>query len=199
MNKQENAKLRKILTAYLKELHVIYTSGNFREESFYPALKALFEEYSHVFSDEEAAKALVLPKRTEVGIPDFLIRKDGEIVGHIEAKKPDSSLHTVEESEQLKRYRDALPNLILTNFLELWLYRDGKLLYKAEISSLSALQDVKPPAPENLDSFFELLSEFYSFSTPELKSASELAVVLAKKTRFAKTILEEVLAEEKDP
>ncbi|KAF5435309.1 putative helicase, partial [Candidatus Methanophagaceae archaeon] len=38
-----------------------------------------------------------------------------------------------------------------------------------------------------------------SFSTPELKSASELAVVLAKKTRFAKTILEEVLAEEKDP
>ncbi len=146
----KNAKLQKILSTYLKELHEIYSGGSFREESFYPALKTLFEESSHVLSVDENAKALVLPKRTEVGIPDFLIRKDGEIIGHIEAKKQDSSLHAVEVSEQLKRYRDALPNLILTNFLEFRLYRDGKLVDKAEISSLSALHDVKPPAPENL-------------------------------------------------
>jgi len=71
-----------------------------------------------VFSAEEAAKALVLPKRTEVGIPDFLIRKDGEIVGHIEAKVPDANLHELANSEQIQRYRNALPNLIVTNFLE---------------------------------------------------------------------------------
>ncbi len=197
MTTPETAKLRKILTAYLKEIHKIYAGYNFSEGSFYSCLEKLFEESSQLFVSKEGFKALVLPKRTEVGIPDFLIRKDGEIIGHIEAKKPDTSLRAVEVSEQLKRYRDALPNLILTNFLEFWLYRDGKLVYKAEISSLSALQDVKPPAPENLDSFFELLSEFYSFSTPEIRTASGLAITLADKTKFSRHILKEVL-ERKD-
>jgi len=83
-----------------------------------------------VFSEEEAAKALVLPKRTEVGIPDFLIRKDGEIIGHIEAKVPNSNLSEVENSEQIQRYRNALPNNIVTNILEFRLYRDGALVDK---------------------------------------------------------------------
>ena len=101
MNKTETAKLRKILSAYLKEIHEIYAEGNFREESFYPCLKTFFENCSHFLSAEEEAKALVLPKRTEVGIPDFLIRKDSEIIGHIEAKTPDTNLREVEKSEQI--------------------------------------------------------------------------------------------------
>jgi hypothetical protein len=193
MTTPEKAKLRKVLTAYLKELHEIYTGGNFREESFYPALKALFEEYSHLFSEQEAAKALVLPKRTEVGIPDFLIRKDGEIVGHIEAKVPDSNLHDIENSEQIQRYLNALPNLIVTNFLEFRLYRDGALVHKTELCSPIALQGLKPPVPEDVDSLSGLLSVYYSFSTPEIRTASALATTLGDKTKFSRHILEEVL------
>ena len=201
MNEPEKAKLRKILTTYLKEIHKIYTEGNFREESFYPALKEQFENCSGLFSAEEGAGVLVLPKRTEVGIPDFLIRKGGEIIGYIEAKTPESNIKSEENSEQLKRYRDAFPNLILTNFSEFRLYRDGKLVDNAEVCSPLDLQGLKPPVsvPENVDSFFDLLSEFYSFSTPEIRSASELAVVLAKKTRFSRSILEEVFEKEKEP
>lgn len=72
---------------------------------------------------EAEAKVLVLPRKTEAGIPDFRIGKNGEIVGYIEAKTPDTNLGEVEDSEQLKRYRESLPNLILTNFLEFRLYR----------------------------------------------------------------------------
>ena len=189
--------MQKILTAYLKEIHEIYTKRDFREESFYPALKDLFENCSQVLSAEEEAKALVLPKRTEVGIPDFLIRKDGEIVGHIEAKTPDSNLREIEKSEQIRRYRNALPNLIVTNFLEFWLYRDGALVDKVELCSPIALRGLKPPVPEDVDSFFELLSEYYSFSTPEIRTASGLAITLADKTKFSRHILKEVL-ERKD-
>jgi len=189
----EKAKLRKVLTAYLKELHEIYTGGNFREESFYPALKALFEEYSHVFSEQEAAKVLVLPKRTEVGIPDFLIRKEGEIVGHIEAKVPDANLHDIANSEQIQRYLNALPNLIVTNFLEFRLYRNGALVDKTELSSPIALQGLKPPVPEAVDSLDGLLRAYYSFSTPEIKTASALATTLGDKTKFSRHILKEVL------
>lgn len=196
MNKTEKDKLKKILTAYLKEIHGIYTEGHFREESFYPALKKLFEKCSGFLSLKGDVSVLVSPKKTEVGFPDVLIHRDGEIVGHIEAKLPGANLKDVENSEQLKRYLEAFPNFILTNFLQFRLYRDAKLITDVEICNQEALQDLKLPVPENMDSFSKLSDDFYGFSIPEMKSASELAVVLAKKTRFSKYILEGVFERE---
>jgi predicted helicase len=190
--KTETAKLQKILTTYLKEIQGIYTDGNFREESFYSSLEKLFEECSPFFAPEEGINVRVLPKKTDVGIPDFLIRKNGEIVGHIEAKLPDSNLRDVENSEQIQRYRNALPNLIVINFLEFRLYRDGKFIKNAEICHFSALENLSPPTPEDINRFSELLSEFYSFSVPEITSASKLAVELAKRAKFLKVVLDEV-------
>jgi predicted helicase len=190
MNKTEKDTWQNILTTYLKELHAIYAAGNFREESFYPAMKDLFEKCSQIFS--VGAGVLVSPKRTEVGIPDFLIRKDGEIIGYIEAKTPDSNLHDVERSEQLQRYRTALPNLIVTNFLEFVLYKDGTRIKDVEISRFSDLEGFGHPVPDNMDYFSELLREFYSFSVPEITSASRLAVELAKRARFLDVVLAEV-------
>ncbi len=192
MEKREKDKLEKILTAYLKKINDIYTEGNFREESFYPSLEKLFEECSSFSSSEEEIKIRVLPRKTEVGIPDFLIRKNGEIVGHIEAKTPDTNLNEVEKSEQIQRYRNALPNLIVTNFVEFRLYRDGVLRKKAEICYSSALECLKSPVPENVSDFSELLREFYSFSVLEITSASRLAVELAKRAKFLKVVLDEV-------
>ena len=199
MNKKEKDKLEKILTAYLKEIHEIYAGRDFREESFYSSLKLLFESCSGFFSVGEGAGVLVSPKRTEVGIPDFLIRIDSENIGNIEAKTPDSNLQDVENSEQLQRYRNALPNLILTNFLDFLLYRDGKLRYSVEVCKLSALQSLKPPIAEKVDLFFELLSEFYSFPVREIKTPSELAILLADKTKLSRKILMEVLEKEAEP
>ena len=138
MNKTEKDKLKKILTAYLKEIHGIYTEGHFREESFYPALKKLFEKCSGFLSLKGDVSVLVSPKKTEVGFPDVLIRRDGEIVGHIEAKLPGANLKDVENSEQLKRYLEAFPNFILTNFLQFRLYRDAKLITDVEICNQEA-------------------------------------------------------------
>jgi len=126
MNKAERGKLEKACSTYFNEIHTIYTGGSFREESFYPALKALIEECARLFPMQTGTGVLVLPKKTEAGIPDFRIGKNGEIVGYIEAKLPDVNLREIEDTEQLKRYRDSLPNLILTNFLEFRLYRYGK-------------------------------------------------------------------------
>ena len=194
MNNPEKTKtkLQKILTVYLREIHEIYTEGNFREESFYSCLEKLFEDCLQSFSSDEEIKIRVLPKKTEVGIPDFLIRKDGEVIGHIEAKTPDSKVHEIEKSEQIRRYRNALPNLILTNFLEFWLYRNGKIIETAEICRFHALEGLSPPVPENISDFSELLSAFYSFSVPEITSASKLAVELAKRARFLEVVLAEV-------
>lgn len=199
MNRNEKARLEKALRSYFKEIHKIYTGGNFREESFYSSFKRLIEECSQLFPTQVGTNVLVLPKKTEVGIPDFLIGKNGEIVGYIEAKTPDTDLREVEDSEQLKRYRDSLPNLILTNFLEFRLYRSGNSIDKVEAGRQFTLQGLKhPPAPEKLDLFYELLEKFFSFSTPEIRKSSDLSIELAKLTRFLEIILQEELLRENE-
>lgn len=195
----ETAKLRKTLTTYLIEIQKRYLEGDLREESFYSTVERLFEAFSPLLTSEEEIIIRALPKRTEVGIPDFLVRRNGEIIGHIEAKTLDTNLCDVEKSEQIRRYCNALPNLILTNFLDFWLYRDGTPVNKVKLCSLTALEDAKHPTSENIDAFIGFIEQFFAFSIPEIKSASELAVVLAKKTQFSRAILEEVLANEKEP
>jgi hypothetical protein len=44
MKKAEKGKLERTLNSYFKEIHKIYVASDFREESFYPCLKALIEE-----------------------------------------------------------------------------------------------------------------------------------------------------------
>jgi predicted helicase len=188
MNKKDEQRLQKILTAYFKELHKIYVGGNFREESFYPSLKELIEKCAYLSPRFGVSGVLVQPRKTEAGIPDFLIRKDGTIIGYIEAKSPDTNLRDVEESEQLKRYRSSLPNLILTNFLEFRIYRRGDITHQVEVGrqfTLNALNH--PPVPEKLGLFFELLEKFFSFSIPEIRTSSDLSVELAKRARFLVT------------
>jgi len=185
MTKTETVELEKALKTYFKKVHEIYVGGDFREESFYPALKVLIEKCLQLSSLQGVANVLVLPKRTEAGIPDFRIGRNGEIIGYIEAKLPDANLRGVEDSEQLKRYRRSLPNLILTNFLEFRLYKHGDPIDKVEVGREFTLQGLGlPPVPEKLDSFYDLLEKFSSFSTPKIERSSDLSVELAKRTRF---------------
>ena len=199
MRKPEKDKLERILNSYFGEIHRIHVAGGFREESFYPSLKTVVEQCSQFFPLESRTGVLAQPKRTEVGVPDFLIKRDGDIVGYIEAKSPGVSLDDAEKSEQLRRYRESLPNLILTNFLEFRLYRNGNPVDKVEAGRQSTLLDLKyPPVPEKLDLFFGLLEKFFSFSTPEIKTSSSLSIELAKKTRFLERVLQEELSRDNE-
>jgi predicted helicase len=170
---------------------------DFTEGSFYSTLGVLVEQCSPIFISGGKATVLAQPEKTEVGIPDFLIKRDGEIVGHIEAKLPSANLDDEEKKEQLQKYRESLPNLILTNFLEFRLYRDYDLIDKVEVGRQSTLLDLKyPPVPEKSDLFWELLDEFFRFSTPEIKTSASLSVELAKRTRLLKDVLQGELSKE---
>jgi len=193
MKKTEIHKLEKILITYFKEIHHIYVEGDFREESFYPSLKVLVEKCSILLNNP--VEALESPKKTEAGLPDFRIKRNTEIIGYIEAKPPDTNLQETESSEQLKRYRDSFKNLILTNFLEFRLYRDGDLIDKVEVTDPFSLQTFGHPLiSEKEDPFIALLEKFLFFSIPKIKTSSDLSIELAKRTRFLKhTVQEELL------
>ncbi|HEX9023144.1 MAG TPA: N-6 DNA methylase, partial [Geobacteraceae bacterium] len=184
-----------MLKTYLTRLHDIATQGDAREESFYAPLSGLLEEYS-LKAGLRQVHITTLPKQTEAGNPDFRVW-DGRqrITGYIEAKEPGNEhLDRVETSAQLKRYRDTFPNLLLTNFFEFRLYRNGALLDRVSIGRPFWLTRIKtvPPA-ENEENFLALLEKFFCFSLPKVHDARGLAVELAKRTRFLK---DEVIAEE---
>ncbi len=179
---------------YLKRMFKIARKGDAREESFYSTLEKLLYSYADV-AKLKKIDVTVLPKKTEAGNPDFRVW-DGQqhIVGYIEAKTSDQDLDYIQETEQLERYRGTFPNLILTNFLEFRLYRDGALIDSVQIGKHLPVHDLKAiPPVENSDRLLALFEKFFAFSLPKSYTAKSLAVELAKRTRFLK---EQVLVEE---
>jgi len=191
-----------MIRTYLKRIFEIASRGDDREESYYSTLESLFEEYANS-AGKLHIKLTTLPKKTEAGNPDFRVW-DGKqhIVGYIEAKAPTAkSLDDIEDSEQLKRYIHTFPNIILTNFFEFRLYRNGSLIDSAQIARSFWVHKGKtiPPA-ENEDKFFALLEKFFSFSLPKVYKAKELALELAKRTRFLRDeVVTQELKEEAEP
>ncbi len=185
---------------YLKNLSDTALRGDAREESFYPVLAEMLKEVAQA-SQRSHIHITTLPKATDAGNPDFrLWNGTDRIVGYIEAKKPtEERLDLVEESEQLRRYRGTFPNLILTNFLEFRLYRNGEHLDTVLAARPIVLNQLrtKPPV-ERPDELYTLLDRFLDFSLPKAFTAESLAVELAKRTRFLRDVVAQQLAQERD-
>lgn len=179
---------------YLSNLLKTYQKGDAREESYYKHLADFITE----FSESQRKKKIdvtILPKKTEAGNPDFRIW-DGKqkIVGYIEAKDLGVDLDRIEDSEQLKRYLSTFPNVILTNYTEFRLFRNGEPVDKISITRPFVIKKLSTSPPlENEDKLFELLERFLDFSLPKSYTAKTLAVELAKRTRFLK---DEIVSEE---
>jgi type I restriction-modification system DNA methylase subunit len=184
-----------MLKSYFKKIFEINKTGDAREESYYSALEDLLKTYGDSI-EKKKFHITTLPKKTEAGNPDFRIW-DGKqhIVGYIEAKAPTIEyLDQIETTDQLKRYLHIFPNLILTNFFEFRLYRNGTLIDKVSIARPFILHKLKTiPQVENESNFVKLLEKFFSFSLPKVYEAKTLAIELAKRTRFLK---DEVVTQE---
>jgi len=183
-----------MLKTYMKEIFTVAQRGDAREESYYTALESLTKNFARSINRPKT-EITVLPKKTEAGNPDFRVW-DGKqhIVGYIEAKTPtEENLDKIEESEQLKRYRSSFPNVILTNFFEFRLYRNGKLIDKVQIGRpfIASQLKVVPPV-ENEDRFLDLLNKFFTFSLPRTYTPKTLAEALASRTHYLR---EQVLLE----
>jgi hypothetical protein len=189
-----------IFSKYLKELSAVSLQGDAREESFYPALADMLAEAAKA-QGRAHVRVTTLPKPTDAGNPDFrLWNGTDRIIGYVEAKKPtEDRLDVIEESEQLTRYRSTFPNLILTNFLEFRLYRNGERVETVLAARTMVLNRLRTMPPmEKPDELHALLDRFLGFSLPKAFTAESLAVELAKRTRFLRDVVAQQLREEKD-
>jgi hypothetical protein len=177
-----------MLNSYFKKIFEVGKTGDATEVSYYSTLEDLLKTYGDSI-EKKKFHITTLPKKTEAGNPDFRIW-DGKqhIVGYIEAKAPTIDyLDQIETTDQLKRYLHIFPNLILTNFFEFRLYRNGVLIDKVSIGRPFLLRKFKTiPLVERETEFIGLLEKFFSFTLPQVYDAKTLAMELAKRTRFLK-------------
>lgn len=173
------------VASYLRRLEEEGTQGEAREESFYPFLAGLLESVAGSLGRSEV-RATVIPRKTEACLLDLQIRDGNGIVGYLEAKRPGADLDRAEESEQVRRYRQTFPNLLLTDFLELRLFRRGERVGAARIDG--------PGGDERLLALFE---DFLAFRAPRLQSAAALAGSLAGRARVLAARIEERLQRER--
>lgn len=188
-----------IFSTYLNNLAAVARQGDAREESFYPALADMLKEIAHATGKTDV-HVTTLPRPTEGGNPDFrLWNGTDRIIGYVEAKKPtEERLDIIEKSEQLKRYRATFPNLILTNFLEFRLYRNGAPIQTVQAGRPFILNEVRTTPPlENQDELYALLDCFLDFALPQTFTAESLAVELAKRTRLLRDVIGEQFQQER--
>jgi len=167
-----------MIKKYLENIVKTTAHNDQREESYYPAVATLMTDFANSINKKQIS-VTILPKKTEAGNPDFRIwNGENKIVGYIEAKIPNTNLNKSEKTEQLKRYFHIFPNVILTNFYEFRLYRNGEIIEKAKIYQNSELLQNSKTELE------KLLQKFFDFSLPKIYSAENLANELAKRTSF---------------
>jgi hypothetical protein len=184
---------------YLQKVSEIALQGDAREESFYSALADMLKEVARE-SGRTHVRITILPKPTDAGNPDFRLWNGSDrIVGYVEAKKPsEERLDLIEDSEQVQRYRSTFPNLILTNFLEFRLYRNGERVDSVIAARPMVLNRLRTTPPlEKTAELFALLERFLDFSHPKAFTAESLAVELAKRTRFLRNVVANQLRNER--
>ena len=108
INAQANASTS--VQIYLHSLQKELSRGDATEHTHRSALKALIESAAPGLLATNEPKAIQRENK-----PDYIVRKGVSVMGFVEAKDVDKSLKATLKTNQLKRYLEALPNLLLTN------------------------------------------------------------------------------------
>ena len=181
---------------YLRDLRGNLDLGNATEHTHRPALKALLED-----ADRDV-RATNEPEHIDCGAPDFVVTKTSaghSTIGYVEAKDIGVDLSVIERDsnrrnpstpngEQFKRYRDSLPNLVLTDYVEFRWYVDGECLRTVRLAADTVGGLTLDRRGEQ--ALRELLVAFFQQPIEPVGSARELAERMARIAHMIRDIVE---------
>ena len=165
---------------YVEDINMRYATGTAREHTYRTSLHNLLEDViPNIIASND-------PARISCGAPDYILSRRNIDVGYIEAKDIGDNLDETEKSEQLKRYRKSLDNLILTDYMEFRFFMNSD---KVETIRLCEIQrNTIKPLPENFARMKTLLIDFAAFQGQTIKSAKKLAEMMAQKARLMRDV-----------
>jgi len=178
------------IDAYIHNVNKLYLSGNATEHSYRSDLQVLISGF---LPDCQITNE---PKRIECGAPDFIITRKDIPVGYIEAKDIGISLDSKNLTEQFDRYKAALNNLVLTDYLDFRFYQEASCAADIRIGTVEN-GHIKP-MPENFENFFLMIKAFSERVTQSIKSPQKLAQMMANKAKMLANIISGALKSDKE-
>jgi hypothetical protein len=176
------------ISEYLSELRKSLAHGDATEHTHRPALKALLESLA------KGTTATNEPKRIACGAPDFIITRKNIPLGHVETKDIGTPLAEMEKGkgthgEQFKRYREGLPNWILTDYLEFHWYVAGERRLTAQLGTYDFKKRKLEIRPEGEEELGRLLEAFLKQPALVVETARDLADRMAGMTRVVRDLI----------
>lgn len=186
------------LKAYLASVTDALKVGNATEHTHRPALKTLLEAIGAQAGGDQShgpISATNEPQRIACGAPDFIVTRGLLPLGYVEAKDVGVSLDKTAASDQLRRYRESLPNLILTDYIDFRWFVDGEC--KLTASLLRPGKDGKVRWNDAAASeVAQLLTQFIQADLPIKATPRDLATRMAGLGRLIRGLITETLKAE---
>ncbi|GAA7702892.1 DNA methyltransferase [Helicobacter pylori] len=134
------------------------------------------------------------PKRERGSQPDFRVSFQGLNIGYIENKKVGTDLNQLLKNDQVLKYLELNPNLMLTDYLNfVWVGKDeeNKPSIKREISiaSLDELSKPLKPNPQTERDLIELFKSFFNYEAAPITNAKDFVTHLSPRTKYLKDAL----------
>ncbi|GHQ43478.1 DNA methyltransferase [Helicobacter pylori] len=179
-----------MLKEYLESIKDLTTEKN--ELTHRPSLHNLLNRLKDNFNKE--FKIEHEPKKEQGSQPDFRVSFQGLNIGYIENKRAGINLRELLKSDQILKYLELNPNLMLTDYLNfVWVGKDenNAPLIKKEISvaSLDELSKPLKPKPQTERDLIELFKSFFNHEAAPITNAKDFATHLSPRTRYLKDAL----------
>ncbi|HXX24546.1 MAG TPA: type ISP restriction/modification enzyme [Terriglobia bacterium] len=172
---------------YRRQIEKELQAGNATEHTHRPALKSLLESLAPGVTATNEPK-----RRVDCGAPDIAVtekREHGPVtIGHVETKDVDKDLGESEKSDQMNRYLHALPNLVLTDYLEFRWYVNGEHRQSARLARV-AKGGKLAPEKDGAEAVTDLLSAFLSRKAEPINDPKTLALRMARLTHFIRDMI----------
>ncbi len=172
---------------YLEKIKKNLAHGDATEHTHRSAFKELLESVGQgIIATNE-------PTRILCGAPDFNITKGKVPLGHVETKDVGENLTQMEKGkppsgEQFGRYRDGLPNWVLTDYLEFRWYVNGERRLTARLGEWDTEGKLKP-IPNGETELRNLLKAFFAQKALTIGTAKDLAERMAGMTRIIRDLI----------
>ncbi|MEA3404846.1 MAG: DNA methyltransferase, partial [Pseudomonadota bacterium] len=179
------------ISDYLNQINNRLAEGHTSEHTFRADLEALIRTLLPDFHVTNEPSQI-----TDCGNPDYVITKDSVPIGYIEAKDIGKDLNSKLYKEQFTRYRNALDNLIITDYVWFQFYENGVKVAEIWLGKPSESTGQIIPLEKEFEKFRNLIIEFSTKVTQAIKSPVKLAEFMAGKARLLENILEEALLDD---
>lgn len=169
-----------VFEEYVAKIDRAYRTGKATEHTYRGALTDLI---AALLPD---TVVLNEPKRIACGAPDLIITRAKLPVAFIEAKDIGESdldgRKATGNKEQFDRYKSSLDHIAFTDYLDFHFYEKDVLVESIRIADV--IGDAIKSKPENFERFAALVADLGNAAPQKIKSATQLARLMAGKARL---------------